>query len=65
MSEPNEPSQPLSTAAASRNSDRAPPAKSASRWGFLRCLATWMPGGGGGMAATGTHIWTHLRHDHD
>ena len=67
MSEPNEQGQALSAAIASRavDLDGARPAKPASRWSFLRCLATWMPGGSGGLTATGTHIWTHLRNDHD
>jgi len=65
MSEPNAPAQPLSTAAALLGVVSAPPARPASRWAFLRCLATWMPGGSGGLTATGTHIWTHLRNDHD
>jgi hypothetical protein len=67
MREPNEQGPALFPAAASRDADptAAAPAKPTSRWGFLRCLATWMPGGSGGMTATGTHIWTHLRNDHD
>jgi hypothetical protein len=66
MTEANEQRPGSSSAAASRDAaTAAAPAKPASRWGFLRCLATWMPGGGGGMAATSTHIWTHLRNDHD
>lgn len=67
MTEPNEQGPALSSYAASRDADAAAtaPAKPSNRWGFLRCLATWMPGSGGGMTATSTHIWTHLRHDHD
>ncbi len=65
MREPNEQRPAVSPSVASRDADPAPPAKPSSRWGFLRCLATWMPGGGGGTAATGTQIWTHLRQDHD
>jgi hypothetical protein len=56
----------LAQAAASRDSDPAAAiVRRASRWSFLRCMATWMPGGSGGMTATGTDIWTHLRNDHD
>jgi hypothetical protein len=65
MREPNEQETALSPASASRDPAAAAPTKPARRWSFLRCLATWMPGGGGGMTATSTHIWTHLRNDHD
>lgn len=67
MREPNERGPALSPAAASCDAEAgaAAPARSASRWRFLRCMATWMPGGSGGMTATGTQIWTHLRHERD
>jgi hypothetical protein len=67
MREPNKQGPVLSQGGASRAADpaSAPPAKPSSRWDFLSCLATWMPGGTGCMTATGAHIWMHPRHDHD